>query len=205
MPLTIRQRVKTNIIPGLIKINPKQGKFRGSAILPLDGHRRGRSPAHIGDEDPGDGEEVHGAAPEAHDDEGGGDGAHEAPDLVADVVLGLELRVREPHEAQDVAEVVRDDDVARQLRHDAHEGPDEQAPPVPRRAEHVEPRLPRVLELRRDGRLDLGELGFRELRVLVAFGVVLNDRLEGFFVSVFADQVSGAFGDEAGKKGGWVD
>lgn len=164
----------------------------------LDGHGRGRGPPDVGDEDPADGEEVHGAAAEAHDDERRGDGAHEAPDLVADVVFRRELRVREPDELEDVAEVVRDDDVARQLRHDAHERADEQPPPVARRRDHVHPGPLRVLQLDGDGRLDLGHLGLGELRVLVPLGVVLHDHLEGLLVPVFADEESGALWDEAG-------
>lgn len=69
----------------------------------LDGHGGGGGPADVGDQDPGDGEEVHGAAPEPHHDERRDHGAHKTPDLVADVILGGELRVREPHERQDVA------------------------------------------------------------------------------------------------------
>lgn len=120
--------------------------------------------------------------------------------MVADVVFRGELRVREPDELEDVAEVVRDDDVPGQLRHDAHERADEEPPAVTGSRDHVHPGSLRVLELNGDGRLDLRHLSLREFRVLVPLGVVLHNHLEGFFVPVFADEVSGTLRDEA-KRG----
>lgn len=56
-----------------------------------------------------------------------------------------------------------------------------------------------MLELDGDRRLDLSHLGLGEFRVLVSLGVVFDDYLEGFFMSVLANKISGALRDEAEK------
>ena len=68
-------------------------------------------PAYIAGEDGQNARQIPGAPAEAHDNHGGTDAPHEGQALLAQVVLGLETRIRVADQLKHVAEKVRDDDI----------------------------------------------------------------------------------------------
>lgn len=107
--------------------------------------------------------------------------------------------IRVPHQRQQVVQVVADQRVSAPLREQAEQRRKDGAAAHAGAAHQVQPGLLAVLELELERRLDLHHLGAREVGAGVAFGVVLDQDGQRFFVPVAADEESGAFGDEAGR------
>lgn len=61
------------------------------------------------------------------------------------------------------------------------------------RLQHIEPRLLSIFKLGFDGSFDLSHLGTHKYGVSITVSVIFHEDLEGFIISIFADEISGAF------------
>ena len=104
------------------------------------------------------------------------------------------IRVADHNE--DLAQVEGDEGIPGPLSEQSHGSSKRCSASHSRCGDHIPPGLLGDFGFQMDGGLDLYHLGLDEYGFAVSFSMVLDENLESFFSSVFADEVTRRFGDE---------
>ena len=140
--------------------------------------------------------QVHDAAANAGDQHGHGESAEQTPAGDRDVDLLDVGRVGVADELEKIAEVVRDEGVARPLGEETKHGGDEHTAAHTSGLEEIGPRPLAGLHLELDGGRHLGELGRHELVAAVTLAVVLLQNVAGLLCAVLGNEPAGRLGQE---------
>ena len=197
MELTVCQGVVTNVVAGRVGEDEEDGGDGGRASLVRQELLHRDRPSNVTAQQCHRAGQVHDTTGKSANEHGDGDGVDEGPGVKTDIELALEFGVGVANQLKQGAEIVRDKGVARPLGEETQEGADNDTTAQSSSGNHLEPGTRGLVQFDLDGALDLSHLGFDELRVAVAFGMVFDEHLKSFVSPVLADQETGRFWQEA--------